>query len=689
MEHRKFAATAGLVFILVVLVFAPAQLGRPIHSGALSSGLSVGSASGPAPSLVTPAAPSPLVTFPRTVLVETFTGVWCHYCPEESIALHYLDLSTDRSALAVAELHVCALPSNCLENYVPPDKTSDTRGAFYNVQGFPTIFFDGAHSIIGAVGSVAQTQIIYKEYIANASAIPANVSIAQTADVVSGKVAQHASINSGVTGSYNVVSYLMELIDKQNLSNGYGPHDVDRVVRSTLYNHPVSLVAGTTTDISATGAINPAWNELNLSVITLVQQNSTKIIQNANYVPVTTLTTAVATNLSTLISTTTATITVHVANSSTAAPVSGASVTLTASSGGTFSPASGVTASDGSFTSTFTAPTVSASATDVVTAQVTAAGYTTGSGTTGLVVTPKVLPLVPTALSSGPGSKQVPLNWTTPASGGSGLTYHVYRSTAQSGTYNEIGVSTTPGYVDTGLTGGLSYWYKVSAQNSYGFSPNTSAISATGVTATTQGIPSHVGWWLSIDSVNFSSRTNASLALYLPVGFFAYNFGPRSYAFTSPDPTGTVAVSAGHPLSFAASFFPRYASVQGTVSPSNAVVVLNGSTISVVGGSFMAVLAAGTYSLNVTAPGYVGNTTSITLTPGNTSSVSVLLQAAPSSTVSNGGLTGGELTIAIAGVVVVVAIIVGALAVSMRGKRHRPPRTERQGRGGAPQPPSE
>jgi hypothetical protein len=692
MEKIGAAVTLVLIVVLVGLLSIPTQI-RPFTGPVAPAPVRIGTYSlASHPTVASPSVPAPTTGYPRTVLVETFTGVWCHFCPAETQALYQIDRLSPAGAVAIPEMHVCA-GSPCLENYVPPDQTSTTRGSFYGVTGFPTVFFDGQNAVVGGNSSwiwqAAQTmQKVYQRLIDNAASFPGNVSIAQHATVSSpGNVSDFANITSPMNGTFNAVTYLLENVDKLNVTNGYGPHDVGQVVRATLANHPVTLVAGTTTEFRSFGALNSAWNTKNLSVVTFVQNNSTKIVENTNMAPVTTLTAAVAANVSSVVSNATSTITLQVANSSTGAPISGASISLTSNGGGTLNPSSGVTAGDGTFSSTFTAPSVSAPKTVVITAQVTASGYTAGSATASLVVNPLILSDLATGLTVSPGDLRVPLNWTTPATGGVGVTYHVYRSTSATGLYTPVGVSTTTSFVDTGLVAGQSYWYKVSVQNSGGFSANTTPISATGVTATTQGLPSNIGWWLSIDSMNFSSATNASLPLYLPEGLFAYEFGPASYAFIATAPAGPLSV-AGVSLSVAASFSPRYASLQGTVTPAtaSASVLVNGAPISVVSGAFAELLPAGTYYINVTATGYLANTSTVVLTPGNLSSVIVALDPVPGgpglSSTSTGGLTGDETIAIIAAVVIIgVAAVVGAMILmSQKGKRNqrrpRDPRTE-------------
>lgn len=308
--HPKVALVAAVV-LLEMGLSSTLGVGTTTHSGRASppGGAQVGAAhiaaTSPSssataaerfsPSILEPphhstlAAPTPPTTYPRTVLVEAFTGVWCHYCPNESQALYAIDEQQNHSVVAIAELHACGLaPPNCLENYVPPDGTTDTRGAFYKIQGYPTVLFDGQHEAFGQQGSTeAYSQNVYWDAIQNATKLPGNVSIGQAATFRLGAVTDHEVIRSGLTGSFNAVIYLVEYIGKQNVSNGYGPHSVGWVVRATLVNHPVELVAGEPTDLNGTVSLNSTWNSANLSTIAFVQDNSTRAVENTNMAPVT------------------------------------------------------------------------------------------------------------------------------------------------------------------------------------------------------------------------------------------------------------------------------------------------------------------------------------------------------------------------------------------------------------------
>jgi len=92
--------------------------------------------------------------------------------------------------------------------------------------------------------------------------------------------------------------------------------------------------------------------------------------------------------------------------------------------------------------------------------------------------TPGNIPNVPSGLTASGGNTQVTLRWSAPMGGGNPAHYDIYRSESLTGTYTLIASPTATRYNDTGLTNGHKYWYKINAQNSFGVSENTTAISA-------------------------------------------------------------------------------------------------------------------------------------------------------------------------------------------------------------------
>jgi Glycoside hydrolase family 44/Fibronectin type III domain len=85
-------------------------------------------------------------------------------------------------------------------------------------------------------------------------------------------------------------------------------------------------------------------------------------------------------------------------------------------------------------------------------------------------------PAAPTGLTATAGVQQVSLAWT--ASSGA-TSYNVKRGTVGGGPYTQLATATTPGYLDSAVTGGTKYYYVVTAVNAGGESGNSNEASTT------------------------------------------------------------------------------------------------------------------------------------------------------------------------------------------------------------------
>src|SRR3989442_10632750 len=96
--------------------------------------------------------------------------------------------------------------------------------------------------------------------------------------------------------------------------------------------------------------------------------------------------------------------------------------------------------------------------------------------------TPPALPSAPQNLQAAVG-KSITISWQTPSSdGGSAITgYKVYRSTSSGTETGYVNLGNVTSYTNTGLTPGVTYFYKVRAVNSAGLSPLSNEASATAI----------------------------------------------------------------------------------------------------------------------------------------------------------------------------------------------------------------
>ncbi len=173
----------------------------------------------------------------------------------------------------------------------------------------------------------------------------------------------------------------------------------------------------------------------------------------------------------------------------------------------------------------------------------------------------------------------ITINWPSVSNASD---YGIYRSTTVAGSYTLIGFSTTTSYTDNSLSSGTTYYYKVTAYNSYGEGTQSNHASATtlpnaptGVTATSNSTNSiNVNWefvtgatgyyiyrsttasgtYTKVDSSTTISYTNIGLSAYTTYCYkvAAYNSSgagiQSSYvsATTLPDaPAGVFAMASG------------------------------------------------------------------------------------------------------------------------------------------------
>ena len=102
--------------------------------------------------------------------------------------------------------------------------------------------------------------------------------------------------------------------------------------------------------------------------------------------------------------------------------------------------------------------------------------YQAGSNGGGGTVVPTV-PSTPTSVqASATSSSSIAVSWNS-VSGANG--YNIYRSTSASGSYANIGNSSTTSFTNSGLPASTTYHYKVSAYNNSGESYQSSSASAT------------------------------------------------------------------------------------------------------------------------------------------------------------------------------------------------------------------
>jgi fibronectin type 3 domain-containing protein len=102
-----------------------------------------------------------------------------------------------------------------------------------------------------------------------------------------------------------------------------------------------------------------------------------------------------------------------------------------------------------------------------------------GPSSSEVSATPYALPGAPTLLAVA-GRGQVSLSWSTPSDGGRPIQgYRIYRGTSSGGEVLVQTITSGTSYIDGGLTGGTTYWYRVAAFTSAGPGAQSNEVSAT------------------------------------------------------------------------------------------------------------------------------------------------------------------------------------------------------------------
>lgn len=145
-----------------------------------------------------------------------------------------------------------------------------------------------------------------------------------------------------------------------------------------------------------------------------------------------------------------------------------------------------------------------------------------------VVVTPAATggaPAAPAGLAAAAGNNTVRLTWNASA-GATG--YSVYRGTSPGGeAATPVGTVTTPGFTDTGVVNGTTYYYKVTASNATGTSASSAEVSATpsggggGAVLLSQGQPTTAssvenGSFVAANAVDGTTATRWSSAFSDP-----------------------------------------------------------------------------------------------------------------------------------------------------------------------------
>lgn len=191
-----------------------------------------------------------------------------------------------------------------------------------------------------------------------------------------------------------------------------------------------------------------------------------------------------------------------------------------------------------------------------------------------------------------------------------------------------------------------------------------------------EGLPSTVAWTLTLEKAGGGVATlhaaGPSGAIPLSNGSYAYLLD-LPYLYDPQPSEGNLSIDGA--LGELIVLAPiRYGSLEGSVEPANATLLVNGSTVPLSGGQFdLPNLLPGRYPVSVRAIGFETLSTDLEVTPGNLTRVDLKLTANPSPVGSGGNaspptpLLGGAPATLLLGIALVgAAAIVAAVGIAAR-----------------------
>lgn len=131
-----------------------------------------------------------------------------------------------------------------------------------------------------------------------------------------------------------------------------------------------------------------------------------------------------------------------------------------------------------------------------------------GPGST-ISTTTSGVPYAPTNLAAGISASQIYLSWSAVSGATS---YDIYRSSNGGSTYTQIGTATGAAYTDSSISQGITYYYEVSAVNSYGQGQKSTPLAVT--TLSVPSAPTGLAAGISVSQIYLSWNATYGASSY-------------------------------------------------------------------------------------------------------------------------------------------------------------------------------
>jgi hypothetical protein len=213
----------------------------------------------------------------QDVILEVATGTWCQYCPGAAMGAD--ELAAGGANVGVVEHHNGDV-------YTTP--ATDARNTYYNVQGFPTAWFDGGNELVG--GSHTQTLFpSYQQRYNTAMAAPTPFDLDVTWIQVGPNI--EVTVHIDQPGAYSAGNLRMQaaLTESEIMVNWQGMNKCDFVNRAMYPDANGTAITisqgGPTVTQTFSMAIDPGWVQQEMELVVWIENSSTHEIFNGKMLP--------------------------------------------------------------------------------------------------------------------------------------------------------------------------------------------------------------------------------------------------------------------------------------------------------------------------------------------------------------------------------------------------------------------
>lgn len=146
------------------------------------------------------------------------------------------------------------------------------------------------------------------------------------------------------------------------------------------------------------------------------------------------------------------------------------------------------------------------------------------------------------------------------------------------------------------------------------------------VTFVELGLPSGTNWSVKLAGI-VEYSTYSAITFSEPNGTYTYKVSNLTDYYTS-DYSGEITINGASQSLYVS--FPHYSYITGTITPSNAIITVNGNPITVTNGEFNLTVTSGSYALKASSPGYYTFYRNLTLIGNQTFKLAISLSVKPS-----------------------------------------------------------